>query len=337
MVGPILSPHFVQVTIIFPLSDNPTRIPLYLQPSPHYNHSGRGKSMRRPNLSQPGASQPPRRPSPPPLIRKTPQGPCGPCAPNLPTPFGGPASGLWPSGRGMPRTPSGMQVTPSPTPQCSDTIATIFADCFADCNGTITGVSPGPVCGWTFTEFFGVFGGTIIFTPGQMSFFTANPIEFPGATKPIPAPLVTVNGVSGQFDFTEYPTPPNLGTDYTFFVTNQDLSEVISIGLFGDGTLIIAAGDPAAIPTYTGTWTPTLSAHRIYFSIDLLGVPSLFIDGVAVALTFAGLSTSPASGLPANVVSLLIGGGDVTPGASPVRSVFLTAGNVGPNTVFCCP
>lgn len=28
-------------------------------------------------------------------------GPCGPCAPNLPTPFGGPASGLWPSGSGI--------------------------------------------------------------------------------------------------------------------------------------------------------------------------------------------------------------------------------------------
>lgn len=217
-------------------------------------------------------------------------------------------------------------------------MATIFADCFADCNGTITSGSPGPVCGWTFTEIFGAFGGTVVFTPGQASFVSADAIELPGATKQIPAPLVTVNGISGQFDFTEYPTPPSPGTTYNIFVVNQALDQVAVFGLNGDGSVVVGVGDPTAFPTYVGTWTPTpLGAHRIHFSVDSLGVPSLFIDGVAVALTFVGLSVSAAGGLPPSSVALVIAGGDVTPTASPVRRVFLTAGNVGPNTIFCCP
>lgn len=45
-------------------------------------------------------------------------GPCGPCAPNLPTPFGGPASGLWPSGAGTGAEagPLGPIISPTPTP-----------------------------------------------------------------------------------------------------------------------------------------------------------------------------------------------------------------------------
>lgn len=45
-------------------------------------------------------------------------GPCGPCPDNLPTPFGGPASGLWPSGSGIGPIagPLGPIITPDAGP-----------------------------------------------------------------------------------------------------------------------------------------------------------------------------------------------------------------------------
>lgn len=203
--------------------------------------------------------------------------------------------------------------------------------------GTIDGASPGPMCGWTFSEAFGVFGGSISFTPGVMTLNTTNANDFPGATKPLPAPLVTVNGLSGQFEFTEYATPPNVNTTYELFVTNQDLSEGLTIALFGDGSVAVQVGLPAAAATYTGAWTPNNGSHDVHFSTDALGVPTLYIDQVAIPLTFIGNSFSFPSFLPTNVVSFFGGSADPTPASSPVRNIFLTAGALGPATEFCCP
>lgn len=182
-------------------------------------------------------------------------------------PFGGPASGLWPSGSPGSKAPAGC------------IFADLFSDCFLACEGAISGLSPGPVCGWTFSSIFGPGAATVTFVPGTMSMNTVSATDFLGVTKAFP--LTSVFGISGQFEFTEYPTPPNPATTYILFIANFDLSEVVDIELFGDGTLVVKVGDPAAAPTYTGAWTPSNGAHEIHFMIDPSGVPALFIDHVA--------------------------------------------------------
>jgi hypothetical protein len=172
--------------------------------------------------------------------------------PGFVTPFGGPSSGISPAG-GLPAAAEaapGVIVTP-PTPVPSCVTASIFADCFGLCTGVINGVTPGPVCGWTFIEPFGALGGQFTFSPGVMLMETFDADDFPIAAKPLASPLATVFGVSGQFTFTEHQTPPNPNTTYQLIVNNTDLSESLLVSLFGDGSLIVQAGDPAAIPTYS--------------------------------------------------------------------------------------
>lgn len=257
---------------------------------------------------------------PPPLVQQTPQGPCVPGRPV--TPFGGPASGLWPSGSSTP---------PEPGPTC--VIASLFSDCFRDCTGTISQGSPGPICGWTFNAVFGPLGGTISFTPGSMAFNTANATEFPGATKPLPQVLGSVNGISGQFQF----TAPNAQNSYNFVITNGDLSEIVLVALFGDGNVGVQVGPPANVPFYTGMWIPTSGPHEVHFSIDQSGVPTLFIDGVQTTLNFVGTVFSFASSLPPNVAAFFVGLGSAAPASAPVENAFVTRGVLPPETEFCCP
>jgi len=202
----------------------------------------------------------------------------------------------------------------------------------------ISGAAPGPVCGWTFIEPFGPLGGQFTFTPGIMSMDTFDADDFPIAFKPLSAPLATVFGLSGQFDFTEYTTPPNPTTTYQVIINNFDLSESLAVSFFGDGNIAFQAGDSTLIPFYTGTWTPTPGAsHVVHFSVDGAGVPTLFLDGVAIPLIFVADVATFFALYPTNMVSYGGGAGDVTPDSSPLRSLFLTAGVVGPETVFCCP
>lgn len=221
-------------------------------------------------------------------------------------------------------------------PTC--TTPTIFGDCFGACTGTINGGAPGPVCGWTFIEPFGALGGEFNFTPGVMSMDTFDADDFPIAAKPLPASLPSVFGISGQFDFTEYSTAPNLNTAYQLSVNNFDLSESLFISLFGDGTIGVQVGDPASIPFYTGAWTPTPGAdHVVHFSIDGAGIPTLYIDGVLTPLLFIANVPSFLTLYPADSVHYGGGAGVVGAGVSPTRNIFLTAGLVGPETDFCCP
>lgn len=250
------------------------------------------------------------------------------------TPTGGPASGLWPQGSNQPTAASGA-LGPVPGPSC--TPATIFSDCFGSCTGVIDGAAPGPVCGWTYIEPFGPLGGQFTFTPGVMSMDSFDADDFPIAAKPLPGALASVFGLSGQFDFTEYATPPNLNTTYQVVVNNAALSESVAVALFGDGGLVVQAGDPTLIPTYLGTWTPNGGAHVVHFAIDGAGVPTLFIDGVAITLAFFANVGSFLPLYPAGSVSYGGGSGDPTPGSSPLRNLFITAGATPPQTVFCCP
>lgn len=263
----------------------------------------------------------------PPFVRRTPQGPCvrGPA----PAAFGGPASGLWPSGS----APSAA------VPSCIT--PTLFADCFLGCTGAINefspGPGPGPLCGWTFNTGFGPLAGSISFTSGAMSFDTKSATDFPGASKPIPVSMAGVNGLTGQFTFTEYPTAPNPSTTYDLYANNVDSSQSISMGLFGDGTISFQVGPSASAPVYSGAWTPDNGTHTVHFNVDNAGVPALFIDGVAVPLLFIGNAPSFASIFPANSVVLFIGSGDPAPTSSVVSDLFLTAGVLGPEAEFCCP
>lgn len=249
----------------------------------------------------------------------------GPCAPKL-TPLGGPAGGLWPAGRSGPSAP-GQQCRP----------AHLFADCFASCSGVISLASPGPVCGWTYSDVFG--GGTadFAFVPGSMTVETTGDTEFPAASRPLGSDLASVFGIAGLFDFTEYQTVPNGQTTYELIVNNVDQSQIALVGLFGDGGLIVQVGDPANAATYLGAWTPNNGAHRVYFSIDALGVPGLCIDGAPVALTSIGNVPSFGAFLPANSVAYLGGAGVAGAASNPVRDIFLTTGDPGPQSIFCCP
>lgn len=249
-------------------------------------------------------------------------------------PFGGPASGLWPSGLTPANTSVPRPATPFVPTSCIQ--ATIFADCFGLCTGVISGASPGPVCGWTFIEPFGARGGIFTFTPGQMSMDTAGALEYAIAVKPLPALLASVLGISGQFDFTEYPTPPNAETTYQVFLLNSDISELLSVSLFGDGSIVVQGGDKTSVPTYFGAWTPNGQAHRVHFWVPPTGAPRLWLDGVEITLAFVG-DVGTFDGYPANNVSYGGGAGVATPAVSPLRRLFLTSGETGPETNFCCP
>jgi len=214
--------------------------------------------------------------------------------------------------------------------------ASIFADCFPY-TGTIDAAAPGPVGGWTFIEPFGALGGEFNFTPGIMSMDTFDADDFAIAVKPLTDPLSSVFDISGQFDFTEYSTPPNPTTTYQVIMNNSDISESLSVSLFGDGNIVVQAGDSTTIPTYTGTWTPDAGAHVVHFTIDALGIPRIWIDGIEKVLAFLGNVGTFFSFYPANNISWGGGAGDVTPDVSPLRHLFLTAGVVGPETIFSCP
>lgn len=161
--------------------------------------------------------------------------------------------------------------------------------------------------------------------------------DFPIVTKPIPVPPASISGISGQFAFTEHPTPPTANTTYQLLVSNSDMSEVLAIALFGDGGIIVQAGDPNNIPTYLGTWTPNLGTHTVHFQVDGAGIPTLFIDGVATPLAFLADLGSFWVLYPAASISYGGGGADPGPSTAIVRDIFVTSGITPPQTVFCCP
>lgn len=222
-------------------------------------------------------------------------------------------------------------------PSCVE--ADIFADCFTGATpGTIDGAAPGPLNGWTFIEPFGATGGEFVFSDGIMSMDTAGATENPMAAKDLPAPLASVLGISGQFDFTEYASVPNPTTTYQIFINNAGITETFSVSLFGDGNLIIQAGPTGAAPSFVGTFTPTPGgAHVVHFSVPLVGAPSLYIDGVEVTLTPIGDVPTFGASFPSNALSYGGGSGDAAAGQSPVRNIFVATGELGPETVFCCP
>lgn len=253
------------------------------------------------------------------------------------TPFGGPASGLWPSGSGVAAAPAEeVGVTPGPPgPTCFT--PTNFADCLASCVGTITVPSPGPVCGWVLATLPGIVGGSIVFTPGSMSFNTTTAAQYPSDMKTLDAPLASLFGVSGQFSFTEFTTVPNPDTAYNLFVTNSADTQVLQVFLLGDGNVGFAVGPPAGADLYLGTWTPNNGTHEVHFSTDALGVPTLYIDDVLIPLAFLANVPNFGGSLPADTVAFQIGSGSPIATSAVVTNLFVTNTITGPETEFCCP
>lgn len=258
------------------------------------------------------------------FTRKHPKGPCVPK--RMVTPFGGPASGISPSGS----SPSALRGQ-----DC--TISNFIADCFKDCEGQTTAISPGPICGWKFSEAFGTSTTPIVFSPGSMTITTNTAADYIGSVKSLPRPLPQNLNISAQFEFTEYQTPPNPTTAYQLFLTNGDSSRGIFLSLFGDGSGVIQIGDTASIPTWSFVWTPNRGHHIVHLSVDSRGVPTIWIDHKEAPVTFIGNVLSVFNLLPGNTVSFFGGAGDPAAAASPIQRVFVTQGNVGPETKFCCP
>jgi len=201
----------------------------------------------------------------------------------------------------------------------------------------MNGGSPGPICGWTYNEAFGPLGGGISFTPGIMSLDTTLATDYPGAAKPLGASLPDILGMTVRYSFTEFQGVPTLLTTYQIAVNNVGSAKTVFVSLFGDGSLVVQVGPVAAAPTYNGTWTPNGGSHDVHVTVDALGVPTLFIDGLAIPLTFAGNIFSFASLFPADSVILFAGSDLAVPASSPVTSVFVSSGVLSETMVFCCP
>lgn len=251
------------------------------------------------------------------------------------SPLSGPASGLWPSGSNPPAPAAAASPASPPAPSCFT--ASLFSDCFSGCMGTINGGSPGPICGWTYNEAFGPLGGSIAFTPGIMSFDTTAAPDYPGASKPLPASLPDVLNLTLRYSFTEYQSVPTPATAYQIAVNNFDNSLTAFLSMYGDGSFFLQVGLMAATPSYLGTWTPNGGSHEVHLTVDAVGTPALFIDGVAMALPFFGNVASFSSLFPADSVTLFAGSDQAGPQSSPVTGVFVSAGVLPETTEFCCP
>jgi hypothetical protein len=216
--------------------------------------------------------------------------------------------------------------------------ASVFTDCFPCTGGPINGGSPGPVCGWTFSEAFGPKGGQVTFTPGVMSLDALGGLSnTPGAGKPLPGTLAGVTNLSGQFKFTEHPGSLATSTDYQFYLFDSTFTNWISLYLNASGFAQVIVGPTAGADGYNGTWVPTGGTHKIDFSINSIGVPTLFIDDVAIPLVFSGGGFSPFGTFAAGTLYFFSLRDPAAVTSAKIMDVFVTAGVQPPTTVYCCP
>jgi hypothetical protein len=246
------------------------------------------------------------------------------------TPFGGPGSGLWPSG-----SAPGSEAAAPEASTCK--AANFLSDCFAVCTGIISEADPGPVCGWTFFSGFGDFGGSVAFSPGMMTMLGAGN-ELPSASRPLFMALSSILDLTIQFTFTEFPIPAGSGSTYFLFLRTVDGKNGISFSMDDSGNVIVQAGPVDNAPNYLGTWTPNGGTHQVQIGIDDSGVPLVWIDGISIPVVLGVVTPSQASVIPENFINLpWFVGLSATAVPSPVFSVFVTSGVYPPSTVFCCP
>lgn len=284
-------------------------------------------------MTTPGNKQ---NPCPPGKIRPMPALPCQP-KPFLPMPTGGPATGVFggttPSAAPASSTPESGP-TPPPPVVCMD--ANTFADCFAACAGVIP---PGSVCGWRFSQAFGIMGGQVTLSPGQMALQVQALGDFPGAYATIPVPFSSINSVVAQYKFTEFSIPFGGGAFYEFFLVTSSGNSAINVHLDDMGGVQVTLGVVAGLGTfYTGNWTPSNSTHVVHFT-HAVTVPRLWIDGVEIFLTNMGAASPVIGTLAANSISFFGSAGPASPDEALILDAFVNVGNAGlpPTTEFCCP
>jgi len=261
-----------------------------------------------------------------------------PASRNAFSPTGGPASGLFSNSASVAPSPAPVPA-PSPAPPTPTCVtADIFADCFASCLGVIDAGSPGPVCGWTWRDPFGPKGGQVSFTPGVMSLDTlGGPSDTPAASKSLLIPLSGIVSLTGQYTFTEFPGSAGSGSaQYDFYLSDTGPLNGMDIFLDGAGAVFVSIGSLASLDGYVGAWTPNNGTHKVDFSVDSFGVPTLFIDDVAIPLTFLGTGFSFLATLPSNVFMPTATFATSTSSAL-VTKISITSGNLPPSTVYCCP
>lgn len=264
-------------------------------------------------------------------------GPVSKGAPSGLSPTGGPANGPFSNGNVPAPSPSPAPAPPVP-PSC--VTASIFTDCFPCTGGPINGGAPGPVCGWTFSEAFGPKGGQVTFTPGVMSLDgLGGGSNTPGAGRPFPSPLGGVTLLSTQFKFTEYPGSAGTAAIYHHFIFDSTFSNFIQVFMNATGLVLFIAGPAAGADSYSGTWVPDNGTHKVDYSIDALGVPTLYIDDVLIPLVFGGGGNTPPFGstFSADTIYFLSEPGGAFVISSKVMDVFVTAGIQPPTTAYCCP
>jgi hypothetical protein len=213
----------------------------------------------------------------------------------------------------------------------------LFADCFTGCEGVVSAISPGPVCGWTLVSNSVPGNATATFGDNELTFTTFTDTDFPGITKLLPNPLVSVNDLSGRYNFAEYPTPPNTNTAYQKWIINEDGSEVILISVFGDGSTLFSFGDPTNLPTYLGTWTPNNGEHTVHFTTGPM--PTMLVDGVDTNLVFFGnIDVSGFQPPQNNSVAFFSGSGVNATASSETDNIFLVLinGIIGPHAILGC-
>jgi hypothetical protein len=234
------------------------------------------------------------------------------------TPFGGPGSGLWPSGSAAPSPGPRVLAQGAPTPSC--TVADLFAQCFGGCDAAGN-------CGWTAITP----PGTVTFGATKVSMGPFG-VDHEGAiTKPIFG--VTAPNRTFQFKFTEVGTPPGVGISYSCAVTDAATFHIINVQLFGEGLVQVFVRNAGVTLLYIGTWAPVPGALRtVHLQVNVAGIPTLFIDGVAVALALSG--PIPTAFSPNVVVATIVNALALSQGA--FDSIFLATGIFPPDTVFCC-
>ena len=244
----------------------------------------------------------------------------------FPAPFGGPASGLWPSGSGS--APPSMPPPPLP---CLN--ADILTDLFAACSGVISSGSPGPICGWTYFVSFGV-SSTITFSPGSMRFDCPTSNETPAASKPIS--MSGVNNRTVEFTFHEF-DDLSPSTIYVVNILDAANVNVISIELGGNGAVDVGVGPQSNVPFYEGFWTPNKGRHVVHVTVDNAGIPRVWIDGQEIHMAL--VTFGPLSGYPADSVVALFADltNDSVPRTAVLESLFIASGQIPPTRTFCRP
>lgn len=231
-----------------------------------------------------------------------------------PTPFGGPAAGLWPRGSG-PQAPAASAAaaapSPAPAPQCQ--AASLFSDCFT--NGNV---------GWTVVTP----AGTVTFTGGKINEGSSGGNPQGQARKALAS--VPSGAWTASFKLTEIAAAPTAGMNYAVGMFNSAGDSVFALVLIGDGSVF--AGDMTDI--YFGAWTPSAGAtHTVRLTRTGPGTLTLSIDGVNIPLT--PIAPGPITGT-AGVVDLSIQNNDLS-GMGAYDEVFLTDGIADPALRFCCP